>query len=203
MNLPRRGFRKLLLMVVGVASLLVMGAGSEEVETRIFSGSGSRSVTSDVELFVVGGTYEHQLETAGCFAAAGLFPAERLPRVKLREVLSADLSAGTSESSLGQTMPFGTFTITAPGWATLQIGTGPECSWSYSIRGEFLPPGDEPGPPRAPGSLQRWEILLFVLGIASLAAFVARRGVSAGSDTSDADKIRTLPAAPEEHPRET
>lgn len=180
---------------LGVAALLVLTAAAVDsgaVETRTFTGTGSRGVGSDVEFFIVGGTYEHRLRIAdGCFATAGVFPSERLPRVKLGEVLSADLSADSTGSALRRTSPSGSFAISTSGWATLQLGTGPDCSWTYSIRGRFLPPGDEPGPPRAPG-LQWWEGLLLVVGTLLVIGLVVRRGISAG-EVDHEERVRALP----------
>lgn len=159
-------------------------AGDEPVEstTRSFEGVGSFGIDSPHELYLVGGLYGHSIETQlTCPATAGLFPAQREPTAKLAEVLRpTDLAAHMPGSNASTS---GAFRITNPGWVTLQIGTGPDCAWSYAATGRFFPEGEEPRPP---GSLNQpwvlWSALAVVLGLAAARAAANRKRSSRNRD---------------------
>ena len=154
------------------AAMLLVGwawpvaASAQEVDTRRFEGHGSRGVETDIEFFLVAGTYQHTLES-NCRITAGIFPSLQQPAVLLSEVLDADLATlGSSDE--------GQFPITQQGWANLQLGTGPDCTWEYTVTGAFLPLGDEPDPP-GPGFIGWWPLALVVAGAALIIGNSARR----------------------------
>ena len=162
-----------LVVTLGLAS--VAAADGAAIETRAFSGEGSAGVESEVELYLPGGEYRHELQTSpGCFVTGGLFPAEREPRTKLGDVIRADLQVGEGRVTGPQAESTGSFTITAPGWAVLQLGTGPECRWDYTITGAFVPAGDEPQAPLGEEPIS--VALPLVVGLLALVAVVAVAG---------------------------
>jgi hypothetical protein len=140
-----------------LATLLAGLPAAHAAETRMFEGRGSAGTNSSAEVYLLEGSYEHGIDVdAGCVLTAGLFPAHREPAVLVGDVLPADLAVGAG----GRAASVGTFEITQPGWATVQIGTGPDCEWRYTVSGEFLPAGREPGPPGA--LAQPWVLWLGV-----------------------------------------
>ena len=182
-------------MIVGIAIVaLVLATGftdAADVErsTKTVDGQGSLGTDSPVELFLVGGLYSHELDThLGCPATAGLFPATRQPAVELSEVLRpTDLAAYLPNVSAERT---GSFRITTPGWATLQIGTGPDCAWTYTATGRFPPLGEEPQPPASPG--QPWVLWISAAAAAMAAGVVGLRIRRQRSTDLDTDGVRVL-----------
>jgi hypothetical protein len=184
---------RLPVVIVSVCLMLTPGAMAEaadEESVRLFEGQGSQGIESPVELYLLEATYQHRVEAdAGCVLTAGVFPAPRAPAVLVSEVLQADLAVGMS----GRAGPSGEFGITQPGWATVQIGTGPECHWAYEISGRFLPPGREPRPP---GVLdQPWILWLSVAVGGILVIGTLRRRTSANEiDSDEQPKITVVDA---------
>lgn len=165
-----------------VVLLLAIPAMAQDRDTQVFEGIGSAGSDSPLEVYLLEGTYEHRIAAdAACVLTAGVFPGERSPQVPLGDVLQADLALGGG----GRAGPDGTFRVTADGWAGVQVGTGPDCRWTYSITGSFLPAGREPA---APGALRQPWILWIALG-AAVAIVVAagrrRRGVPAAPGDED------------------
>ncbi len=175
-----------------VTAVLLLAAGptaaESSEETRVAEGTGSLSADTDVEFFLVEGTYRHELGSP-CLAAASLFPADREPAAPLSDVLQADLQTA------GGAPDVGSLTITAAGWVNLQVGTGPECDWSYAITGRFLPLGEEPPPPRAPDDLGGlWGVVILVAVAAILLAAVIRRGPRGALDREeDEPQVKVTP----------
>jgi hypothetical protein len=129
-----------------VGALLAIAASAEpspSVEVRSFTGSGSPGTDSPIEVYLLEANYHHRLiGSADCYTTASLFPSRDPHGVLLGDVLQADLSAGRSATAVID--PAGTVIISQPGWARLQVGTGRDCAWKYSITGPFVPEGDEP-----------------------------------------------------------
>lgn len=183
--------RSTIVLGAVVALLVTAGFGSApepDTSTRTYEGTGSVGRDSPFEIFLAGGVYRHQLDThLGCAATAGLFPAQREPAAALREVLRpSDLAVYMPTVRATGT---GGFRITHPGWVTLQIGTGPECSWTYTATGRFLPPGEEP---LAPGALDQPWLLWAGMAAAALAALAARRHTRRNTGTEPDRRIRVL-----------
>lgn len=181
-----------LIVILALAS--VAAADGAAVETRTFSGEGSAGVESEVELYLPGGEYRHALQAApDCFVTGGLFPAEREPRAKLSDVIRADLHVGEGRVTGPRAEPEGSFIITTPGWVVLQLGTGPECRWDYTITGAFVPEGDEP---RAPLGQEPIGLTLpLVVGLLAVVAIVAvaRRRRGQVSEVDDEPAVRVTP----------
>jgi hypothetical protein len=177
------------LLLAGLGLTSVSAANDTEPGTRVFEGRGSVGIDSEFEIYLVEGTYQHEIG-GGCVAAASLFPADREPAVRLGDVLQADL--GTESGRPNE----GVVEISVAGWANLQIGTGPDCSWSYAITGAFYPEGDEPAPPRAPDELvSTWGPIaaaLVVLGAALVLAARSSRRSSGESDDEPEVKVAPL-----------
>lgn len=178
--------------IVGIGALLVIAASAAptpEVETRIFEGAGSVGTDSTLELYLLEGTYHHRLASPSeCFISASLFPSRGSQGVPLSDVLDADLSVGTRSGS-GETSPTGAIVISQAGWTNLQVGTGTDCEWTYSITGRFLPEGEEPVPPSERN--QWWLIVAGVIAVAALVVLVLRRRPPA-PPTDGEDAIRVL-----------
>jgi hypothetical protein len=175
-------------------SFLVPAAADSGSETREFSRKGSLDAGGGVELFLVEGTYRHELVSPrpdrSCEVTAGLFPANREPTVPLRDVLQADLA--TTSGAPGDA---GSFEVSGAGWAILQVGTGPDCEWEYRITGAFHPVGEEPGPPRPSDDLGGlWSIVLLGVVIVAVAGLVARRGPQRRAEEESDVKVRVAPA---------
>ncbi len=172
-----RAYTRAMVAVLVVSALATIAASTAQtpmIETRPFTGVGSLGTDSPVEVYLLAGTYHHRLVgTTGCYTAASLFPSRDPLGVPLADVLQADLSVGQRSRGESETDPAGTVVISKAGWARLQVGTGPDCQWRYSITGRFLPRGDEPGP-QSPASL--WWLQVAGLAIvASLVILVLRR----------------------------
>lgn len=159
-------------------------------EERSYAGTGSRGVDTDIEVYLIEGTYGHRL-SAECDAAASLFPGRREPKVPLRDVLRADLETS------GPSIDTGPFTISEPGWANLQVGTGPECAWEYSITGMFLPAGSEPPPPRSPDEVGGpWVLgVLVIVGLITVVGVVRSRRSPVVPARDEESKVRVTPPA--------
>ena len=127
-------------VLVGFLILLTACSPAAERGTRTFEGSGSQGTDTSFQFYVVEGTYSHEL-SGGCLATAGLFPGDREPPVSLWDVLDADLAINPANALAG---PMGVFEIGQKGWTELQIGSGPDCEWTYQVTGDFLPAGGEP-----------------------------------------------------------
>jgi len=164
-------------LTLAVGALLAIAAGAAPtpaVEIRSFSGTGSLDVASPVEVYLLAGTYHHRLVgTLDCYTTASLFPTRGDRGVVLSDVLQADLSVGRRSGGEGEPDPAGRLVISQPGWARLEVGTGPECPWTYSITGRFLAQGDEPVT-QAEQSLW-WAQIAAVAVLASLAVLALRR----------------------------
>ncbi len=163
-------------MMFAVMLWTLAPAAAQDTETRSFTGEGSRTAESDIELYLLEGVYQHRIRSQDCVVTVGLFPAEREPVVRLADVLQADLAIGMAPGRVG---PIGAFRISQPGWAVVQLGTGPDCSWTYEIVGRFLPPGREPGPP---GVLAQPWVLWVAVALGAIAVWrllrrPRRRGV--------------------------
>ena len=175
--------RKSIVTLVFAIAVTPSAAAAAEaaLETRSFMRTGSLGVDTDVEFYLLEGTYRHELVSA-CVVAASIFPSDREPPVPLRDVLQADLA------TRGNTASRGTVEITTAGWAHLQVGTGPECEWTYTITGEFLPVGEEPPPPRAPddlgGALGAALVLILLLGVVVALARTRRAPNDEGSEAA-------------------
>jgi len=169
--------------------MAVAGAFGAEAspETRSASGTGSRGMDTEFEFYLLAGTYEHEI-VSECGIAASLFPAAREPAALLSDVLQADLATDGGRPNRGDLV------MTAPGWVSLQVGTGPQCEWEYSISGAFLPLGSEPPPPRAADDLgELWSFGIAVLIAGVLAVVLARRRrPDRRQDTTEA-KVRVTP----------
>lgn len=185
------GVRWWALIVIGAVASIA-ASDDTSMETRAFSGEGSAGVESEVELYLPGGEYRHELQAApDCFVTGGLFPAAREPRAKLGDVIRADLQVGEGRVTGPQAESTGTFTISTPGWAVLQLGTGPECRWDYTITGAFVPEGDEP---RAPLGQEPIGVALpLVVGLLALVAIVAVVGRRRVPDVRDEPAVRVTP----------
>ncbi len=174
-------------MTIAVLVWLSAPATAQDVETRSFTGEGSRAADSDIELYLIEGAYQHRIRSRDCLVTVGIFPAQREPMVRLGDVLQADLAVGTPPGRVG---PIGAFRITRPGWATVQLGTGPECGWTYEIVGRFLPPGREPGPP---GVLtQPWVLWVAVVLGAIVAWRLVRRPPRRRTDDAGPERVRVV-----------
>jgi hypothetical protein len=170
--MPWIGFVLTLLLSLGLL------AAEPEEETRQYTRTGSVGSESDVEVYLLAGTYRHEI-TSRCRVAASLFPGDTEPPVPLQDVLQADLVTGDA------TRARGTFAISTAGWAMLQAGTGPDCQWSYVLTGSFLPVGEEPPPPRSPddlGSAVGATIILALLVILVVVVARTRRDNEAQDD---------------------
>jgi hypothetical protein len=170
--MPWIGFVLTLLLSLGLV------AAEPAEETRRYSRTGSIGSESDVEVYLLEGTYRHEISST-CTVAASLFPGNTDPAVELQDVLQADLI--TRDAARAQ----GTFTISIAGWAMLQAGTGPDCQWSYAVTGSFLPVGEEPPPPRSPddlGSAVGGTIILALLVVLVVAIARTRRSEPEGDD---------------------
>lgn len=177
------------VIAVFAVVMTVVGAFGVEAseETRSASGTGSRGLSTDVEFYVLAGTYVHDV-VSDCEIAASLFPASREPAALLRDVLQADLATGDGR------VDSGTLVMTAPGWINLQIGTGPQCAWEYSITGAFLPLGSEPSPPRAADDLgELWGFGVAMLIVGAVAVIVARRRRPSRRHDTEEVKVRVTP----------
>lgn len=178
---------KLVLPVVLCLALSAPAAAmAQEEQRRSFPGSGSVGSDSSIELYLLDAEYTHRLDADGsCDITAGVFPAHREPAVRVSEVLQADLAV-LRRGATGRVGPEGGFTITEPGWATVQVGTGPDCAWTYEIAGPFLPVGREPRPP---GALEQpWVLWTLVLGgLALLAGPFLRRRARVRGDEGDGE----------------
>ena len=177
-------------IALALTLLLTLGPLATEPaeETREYTRTGSVGSESDVELYLLEGTYRHELSSR-CTVAASLFPGDSDPAVLLQDVLQADLVTGDVDGATG------TFTISTAGWAMLQAGTGPDCQWSYAVTGSFLPVGDEPPPPRSPddlGSAVGATIILVVL--IALVVVVAR--TRRNPDEQDVERVVKVWVAP-------
>jgi hypothetical protein len=166
---------RLTLAVGALLAIAASAALSPSVEVRSFDGSGSLDTSSPVEVYLLAGTYHHRLVgSTECYTTASLFPSRDPDGVLLADVLQADLSVGRKATGAVDVNPTGTVIISQPGWARLQVGTGLDCAWRYSITGSFLPEGDEP---ESPSQRNMWW--LPVAGIAvvvSLTVLALRRG---------------------------
>ena len=157
---------------------LVVFATAPEVapETRRHVGVGSLGMESAIDLYLVGGGYQHAIEVdEGCFVTVGLFPSSHQePRVDLWDVIHADLQRGPGTVTGPQAPARGDFTIGEAGWAELQLGTGPDCRWTYAITGRFVPPGKEPIGPlgRTPIGV---AVPVLVVALVGVVLVVARR----------------------------
>ncbi len=161
---------------IGFLIVLTLSSGplaAEPIdETRSYTRTGSIGSESDVEVYLLEGTYRHEVRS-DCVVAASLFPGDREPAVLLQDVLQADLV--TRDVAVDE----GTFTINSAGWAMLQAGTGPDCQWSYAVTGTFLPVGEEPPPPRPPDDLGSAVgagiLLVLICGLVVVVARTRRR----------------------------
>ncbi len=178
--------KRALPMVLCLALSSPATAIAQEEQRRSFSGSGSVGSDSSIELYLLDAEYTHRLEADGsCDITAGVFPAHRQPAVRVSEVLQADLAV-LRQGATARAGPDGVFTITQPGWATVQVGTGPDCTWTYEIAGPFLPAGREPRPP---GALEQpWVLWTLVFGgLALLVGPFLRRRVTVRGGGDDGD----------------
>ena len=167
---------RLLKTVVAVAALLTIAAAAPtpEVDTRGFEGAGSVGADTTLELYLLEGTYHHRLVGIGdCHTTASVFPSRGEQGVPLADVIHADLSVGRRAGGITLLKPSGSFEITRGGWANIQVGTGTECTWDYSITGLFLPEGEEPVPPTERS--QWWLIIAGIAAIAGLGLLVWRK----------------------------
>ena len=163
------------LAVGALLAISAAGAQAGPLDTRTFDGVGSLDTSSPVEVYLLAGTYHHRLVgSTECYTTASLFPSRDPDGVLLADVLQGDLSVGRKTTGAAEVSPTGTVIISQPGWARLQVGTGLDCAWRYSITGSFLPEGDEP---ESPSQRSMWW--LPVAGIAvvvSLTVLALRRG---------------------------
>jgi hypothetical protein len=180
-------------VLIGALIFAAAAAPTPEVETRTFTGIGSVGYSSTLELYLLEGTYRHRLTgSTACYTAASVFPA-RLPNgVPLSDVLSADLSVGTTKNSSSRINPTGSMTISQAGWANLQVGTGTDCEWGYAITGQFLPEGEEPVP--ASERSQWWLPVSGLLVVVGLLALAWRR--RSAEPPADDEPIRVLDGSP-------
>ncbi len=156
-------------VIAGLAVLLGAGGETVEVETRTFEGVGSVGIETPFEMYLPNGRFTHDIVSdSGCALTSGVFPADRQPAVPFQQVLQADLAVGVS----GRAGPNGTFDVSEPGWANVQVGTGPDCAWTYRISGPFLPEGREPGPP---GALRQPWVLWVAIAAAATVVWRAMR----------------------------
>jgi len=164
------------LRLIAMAGAFLAMAGASQaasIEIRTFTGAGSLGTDSTVEVYLLEGRYHHRLVgSAECYTTAGLFPARDPLGVALSDVLQADLSVGKRSYGTTVTNPAGTVTISRAGWANLQVGTGPECEWVYTITGSFLPRRDEP---LAPPQRGLWWVPVTGAAAAALALLAFRR----------------------------
>ena len=164
------------VVAVGVLILATAGAAAPigSLETRTITGTGSLAKTSATDIYLLQGSYHHHLVgTLDCYTTASLFPARGAAAVALADVLHADVSVGRRSSGDTGPVPTGTVEITQPGWARLEVGTGPDCPWTYSIRGAFLAEGDEPATESDRDF--SWLLLVGTAIVASLAVLALRR----------------------------
>lgn len=180
-----------LQVVAALGALVAISASAAptpQVETRTFAGAGSIGTDSTLELYLLEGTYHHRLVgSSGCYTAVSLFPARPPLGVPLSDVLPADVSVA-GRAGTGEANPTGTVVISQAGWANLQVGTGTDCEWTYSITGQFLPEGEEPVPPSERN--QWWLPVAGVLAVVGLLALAWRHRPSA--PPTDDDPIRLL-----------
>jgi hypothetical protein len=164
-------------LTLAVGALVALAAGatqSPSVEVRAFDGSGSLGTDSPIEIYLLTGTYHHRLVgSTECYTTASVFPSRDPHGVLLGDVLQADLSVGKRASSDTVINPAGTMIVSQPGWARLQVGTGLDCAWKYSITGPFLPEGDEPEPPS--NRDMRWWQIAGIAVVVSLTVLALRR----------------------------
>ncbi len=176
--------RRLAIGIVALAAIAAVQTTSPE--TRSFDGTGSLDTSSPVEVYLLEGTYWHRLDgDDGCRISASLFPSRDPQGVILWDVLQADLTVGRTPA-----VPSGSFSISQEGWARLQLGTGPDCGWTYSISGSFLTVGEEPDPPSERSLL--WLQLLAVAGAAFFVVVVALRRRTAEPVEDDESPIRVM-----------
>ncbi len=166
--------RRTLVWLVALLAIAAATAAPER-DSRAFDGSGSLGTDSPIELYLLEETYHHRIVAInGCFITASLFPMRGKPGVPLSDVLQAsDLSAGERAAGAPEADPAGSFTVTGAGWVNLQVGTGTDCRWSYSITGLFLPEGEEPAPP-SPWN-QLWLVIAAVVAVIAVSVLAARR----------------------------
>ena len=164
-------------LTLAVGALLAIAAGMAQVdsaEIRSFEGTGSLEKTRATDLYLFQGTYHHRLVgTLDCYTTASLFPARDDLGVPLADVLHGDLSVGHRSAGDTNPEPTGTLRITQPGWVRLEVGTGPDCPWTYSISGRLLPEGDEPKS-ESERSVS-WLVLAGIATVVSLAVLALRR----------------------------
>jgi hypothetical protein len=165
-------------LVVAVGALVAIAAASilsPSIEVRSFDGVGSLDTSSPVEVYLLAGTYHHRLVgSTECYTTASLFPSRDPDGVLLADVLQGDLSVGRKTTGAAEVSPTGTVIISQPGWARLQVGTGLDCTWKYSITGSFLPEGDEP---ESPSQRSMWWLpIAGVAVVVSLTVLALRRG---------------------------
>jgi len=170
--------------MVAIGALLAIAAGAAQttsVATRTYDGTGSLDASKPIHVYLLDGTYRHRLMgSIECYTTASVFPNRDRPGLLLGEVLDADISVGRRSSGEGAVDPAGDFDISQPGWAWIQVGTGPECAWTYSITGRFLAEGDEPALP-SERSLW-WLQIVAVATIASLILLAVRRRSAPAED---------------------
>lgn len=181
------------MVAAGVMLVVVLAAApaaDPELDTREFTGEGSVGTGSQLELYLPPGEYRHEL-VSDCDVAASLFPAERLPQVRLGDVLQADLATATDRQE-----DRGDLAIGVGGWANLQVGTGPECRWVYRITGAFVALGEEPPPPRAVDDVGGpWGIGVVAL-LVVVVLLAVRRSRGAANAAGDPDEEPTVRIGP-------
>lgn len=170
---------------------LVPTAAEPAEETRQFTRTGSVGSESDVEVYLLEGTYRHEI-VSDCTVAASVFPGNRDPAVRLQDVLQADLLTRDAVRAEG------TFTIEVAGWAIVQAGTGPACQWSYAVTGAFLPVGEEPPPPRSPDDLGSAVGAAIVLALLVALVVGVARTRRRGPDQNEEHVVKVWVAPPPE-----
>lgn len=181
-------------LVIGVAAMIfVIGTGAAQVDsagTRTFEGTGSLEKTRATDLYLFQGTYHHRLVgTLDCYTTAGLFPARDDLGVPLADVLHGDLSVGHRSAGNTNPEPTGTLRISRPGWVRLEVGTGPDCPWTYSISGRLLAEGDEP---KTESERSVWWIQIAAIAIVASLAVLALRRKSPKSSEHEETPIRLI-----------
>jgi len=182
-------------LALAVAVVIAGPVAVDDIEeTRTFDGTGSLGMATTVEVYLLEGSYRHELSST-CKAAASLFPADREPPVLLGDVLRADLVA------TGDAHDEGRVAISMPGWANLQIGTGPDCQWEYAISGVFVPLGSEPPPPRPDDDVGGlWGFGAIVLLVAAVVLVAGRSRRRGGVPATD-EIVKVMVAPPPDSPR--